>query len=170
MLFSGDARFHKLAGDLYLKESSLNKAMEHYTEASELGMYSVDFIVNFSRTYVKLGMTESAIHILEESLGDSPDSIELKTELSSIYMRVGRNDEASELLDSVLSANVINVRALMLRSALFSLEKNLDGLMALYPKMVAVVKKGIDPEMFCKYLNAVGAIQESEKLRMIRVQ
>ncbi len=170
MLFSGDARFHKLAGDLYLKESSLNKAMEHYIEASELGMHSVDFIVNFSRTYVKLGMTESAIHILEESLGDSPDSIELKIELSSIYMRVGRNDEASELLDSVLSANVINVRALMLRSALFSLEKNLDGLMALYPKMVAVVKKGIDPEMFCKYLNAVGATQESEKLRMIRVQ
>jgi tetratricopeptide (TPR) repeat protein len=108
-----EPRGHILIGDSYFQEKEWNEALRAYLEANKIlgSAASADLSIKVGKTYRRMpssGGTNanlmSAIEYLKKGLDASPGSFELRTELGSAYLAVGKDDSALVTVEKAISS------------------------------------------------------------------
>lgn len=84
------------------------------------------------------GDWEEALKHYREALSLDPTSNYLRTQISYIYLRTGKVQEAIDTAETVIKSDPNYTPALMLLAQMYNSQKRLDEAMSLYERVIAV--------------------------------
>lgn len=123
---SADPIVETLLGQLYHKSGEIEKAFNHYRQATELRPDSPDFLKNLADLYfVKEGRVDEAIQLYLTLFRKNPNDIDVLLSLGHITAAVEHPEEAQLFFQKALEIDPLNGLA---REALTSLRNTTGNL------------------------------------------
>jgi tetratricopeptide (TPR) repeat protein len=175
-----DLGLKKELADLYRQQGYLDAALEQLTEIASIRTGQGDFdaaealllearslspadsktLVSLVDLYKRWDRKPKAIELIEESLREQPDDIQLLNLLGNFYFEAGETDRAEEIFSAVVTGHPTNVNARVKLGRIQILKDKLDQAYELFEPLISNLLKKHKDE---KAIGLLGLILESEK-------
>lgn len=126
------ARTHKEMGDLYFATGQADSARKSYERALALGFDASGVLVGLARSQLEAGDPSSAVQTLVEAIRKSPKNVKLHYWLARIYLDLGREEEAAEVLEGLIELDGNSAEAWWLLGTAENMLGNTDGALRAY--------------------------------------
>jgi tetratricopeptide (TPR) repeat protein len=178
-----DLGLKKELADLYRQQGYLDAALEQLSEIAGIRMAQGNFeaaeellqearslspadsktLVSLVDLYKRWNKNPKAIELIEESLREQPDNVQLVNLLGNFYFEAGDIARAEELFTGIVTGHPTNVNARIKLGRIQILKDKLDQAYELFEPLISnLIKKHKDE----KAIGLLGLILESQKLHL----
>jgi tetratricopeptide (TPR) repeat protein len=175
-----DLELKKALAELYRQQGYLDAALEQLNEIAEIrvaqgNLDAAEAILKEARgispgdpktlvalvdLYKRWDRCETAIELIEESLRQTPDNIQLMNLLGNFYFEAGEIAKAEEVFSAIVTGHPMNVNARIKLGRIQILKDKLDQAYELYEPLInSLIKKRKDE----KAIGLLGLILESQR-------
>jgi tetratricopeptide (TPR) repeat protein len=175
-----DLDLKKALAELYRQQGYLDAALEQLNEIAEIRMAQGNLdaaeeilkeargispgdpktLVALVDLYKRWDKRETAIELIEESLRQTPDNIQLMNLLGNFYFEAGQIAKAEEVFSAIVTGHPMNVNARIKLGRIQILKDKLDQAYELYEPLInSLIKKRKDE----KAIGLLGLILESQR-------
>jgi tetratricopeptide (TPR) repeat protein len=146
--------------EIRIARGNLDAAEEILKEARGISPGDPKTLIALVDLYKRWDKRETAIELIEESLRQNPDNIQLMNLLGNFYFEAGEIAKAEEVFSAIVTGHPMNVNARIKLGRIQILKDKLDQAYELYePLISSLIKKHKDE----KAIGLLGLILESEK-------
>jgi len=103
---AGAATAQEWLGRITLQEKHPEEAISHFQKASAKGRFSLEMARDWSTALIDLGRTQEACELLEKSITNDPNSMDLRYRLGVLYMSQGMPLKARPHLEEAYRAGL----------------------------------------------------------------
>jgi tetratricopeptide (TPR) repeat protein len=174
-----DLVLKKELADLYRQQGYLDAALEQLTEIADIRLAQENFdeaeallkearslnptdsktLVSLVELYKRWNKTPQAIELVEESLREQPDNVQLMNILGNFYFEAGDLPRAEEVFTSIVTGHPTNVNARIKLGRIQIVNDKLDQAYELFEPLIGnLIKKHKDD----KAIGLLGLILESQ--------
>jgi tetratricopeptide (TPR) repeat protein len=175
-----DLDLKKELADLYRQQGYLDAALEQLSEIADIRTAQGNFeaaeqllvearslnpadsktLISLIELYKRWDKGAKAVELIEESLRQQPDNIQLMNLLGNFYFAAGDMARAEELFAAIVSGNPMNVNARIKLGRIQILKDKLDQAYELFePLITSLIRKHKDE----KAIGLLGLILESQR-------
>ena len=163
-LFPNDTRMMKILGDAYRSAGDDSKAIQAYTDAMRLGMDTAELHGSIASALESVGMVQMALDNYRLAVEKDPLNLEYKLSMAALELRMGHEESAEVLLNSVLVVDPRNVCALRAFVSLSARRNDSEAILALFDDLMDAAVDEDDIRFFESALRDVGENAKADRI------
>ena len=163
-LFPNDMRIKKILGDAYRSVGDDSKAVQAYTDAMRFGMDTAEVHSSAGSSLESLGMMQMALDNYHIAMEKEPQNPIYRLKAAALEMKIGHDESAEVILNSILAVDRHNVDALRMYVSLCARRNDSEAILALFDDMMHVAVTKDDISFFESILRDVGENLKADRM------